>query len=153
MVFASLRRYAADMPAPKPDNTAAPPGDPSTEGLTAAGMLATGKFRKRQQISFGRKSSSGIPAIAQLREQKADDSQEAEMLGKVIRKQRKAKKLTQEQLAERSGLSTNYVGNVERGEYDITVKVLQRLAKALECEASALLEAAELTHTTNTFLR
>ena len=37
-------------------------------------------------------------------------------IGKNIRKYRLERKMRQEDLAERSGLSTNYVGMVERGE-------------------------------------
>jgi transcriptional regulator with XRE-family HTH domain len=68
----------------------------------------------------------------------------ARQLGAAVRKRRKAERLTQEMLAERAGLSTNYVGNIERGEYDVTVTVLQRVATALGCKASMLLNAAEL---------
>lgn len=39
-----------------------------------------------------------------------------ESIGKNIRKYRLEKKLRQEDLAERAGLSTNYIGMVERGE-------------------------------------
>lgn len=41
---------------------------------------------------------------------------EFESIGKNIRKYRMAKKLRQEDLAELAGLSTNYVGAVERGD-------------------------------------
>jgi len=68
----------------------------------------------------------------------------AKRLGAAVRRQRKAKKLTQEKLAERADLSTNYVGNIERGEYDVTVSTLRRVAAAMGCTASALLDAAEL---------
>ena len=37
-------------------------------------------------------------------------------IGKNIRKYRTAKGLRQEDIAERAGLSTNYVGMIERGE-------------------------------------
>ena len=37
-------------------------------------------------------------------------------IGENIRKYRKAKKMTQESLAERAGLSVNYIGSIERGE-------------------------------------
>lgn len=37
-------------------------------------------------------------------------------IGENIRAYRKAKKMTQETLAERAGLSVNYIGSIERGE-------------------------------------
>jgi transcriptional regulator with XRE-family HTH domain len=66
------------------------------------------------------------------------------MLGVSVRGYRKGRKLTQEEVAERAGLSTNYVGNIERGEYDVTVAVLQRVACAMEARASVLLDRAGL---------
>jgi transcriptional regulator with XRE-family HTH domain len=41
------------------------------------------------------------------------------------------KKLTQEELAERSGLSMRYVGSIERGAVSASVSVLGKIAKAL----------------------
>lgn len=41
---------------------------------------------------------------------------EFETIGRNIRKYRREKKMRQEDLAEKAGLSTNYVGAVERGE-------------------------------------
>ncbi|MDR1496925.1 MAG: helix-turn-helix transcriptional regulator [Puniceicoccales bacterium] len=66
----------------------------------------------------------------------------AKRLGSAVREQRKALKLTQEQLAEKAALSTNYVGNIERGEYDMTVAVLNRVASALSTSPSVLLAQA-----------
>jgi transcriptional regulator with XRE-family HTH domain len=48
--------------------------------------------------------------------------------------------LSQEQLAEKADLSRNYIGNVERAEYKITVETLARIAKALN------LSIHDLTH-------
>lgn len=45
-----------------------------------------------------------------------DGSLELSTIGKNTRNVRKAKKMRQEDLAERTGLSVNYIGNVERGE-------------------------------------
>lgn len=63
-------------------------------------------------------------------------------LGVSIRDARIAKSLTQEKLAELASLSKNYVGNIERGEYDVTVSALQRVAKGLGCRAADLLASA-----------
>jgi transcriptional regulator with XRE-family HTH domain len=65
-------------------------------------------------------------------------------LGATIRDTRMAKHLSQEMLAESASLSKNYIGNIERGEYDVTVSALHRVAKGLGCRAADLLAAAEI---------
>ena len=56
-----------------------------------------------------------------------------------VRRARHAKKLTQEELAERADISSRYVGSVERAAVSVSLGVLARLAKALEVEASELI--------------
>lgn len=55
----------------------------------------------------------------------------SKILGETIRAERIRAGLTQEQLAEKADLARNYIGNVERAEYKITVETLARIAKAL----------------------
>jgi len=57
-----------------------------------------------------------------------------QLLGKRIRKLRKARKLTIERLAERTGVNDKYLGSVERGEQNPSFKVLTKVAKALAVE-------------------
>lgn len=52
------------------------------------------------------------------------------ILGSRIRELRKSKNLTQFELAEKIGLSTNFIGMVERGERNTTVDKIFKLAKA-----------------------
>ena len=52
-------------------------------------------------------------------------------LGEKIRAERVKAGLTQEQLAERANLARNYIGNIERAEYKVTVETLAQIAKAL----------------------
>jgi transcriptional regulator with XRE-family HTH domain len=66
-------------------------------------------------------------------------------LGKRVRALRKEAKLTQEELAARAGLSTNYVGEVERGQRNAGITALVALARGLEVTATRLLEGIELT--------
>lgn len=59
-------------------------------------------------------------------------------LGKRIRRQRKAKNVTQERLALISGLDRAYVGLVERGQQNIGFANLCQICLALECDVAAL---------------
>ena len=52
-------------------------------------------------------------------------------LGKNVRKLREQKKLTQEVLAERSGLDPSYISGIERAVRNPSVLSLARLAKGL----------------------
>jgi transcriptional regulator with XRE-family HTH domain len=65
-------------------------------------------------------------------------------LGDAIRKRRLALGLSQENLATLIGCHRNYVGNVERGEQNITVDMLVRFSRALNCTVNALARAAGL---------
>lgn len=55
----------------------------------------------------------------------------SKILGDTIRAERIKAGLTQEKLAEKADLARNYIGNVERAEYNVTVEALARIAKAL----------------------
>ena len=52
-------------------------------------------------------------------------------VGFSIRKQREEIGLSQEKLAELAGLHRTYIGQVERGEKNLTLRSLERIAKAL----------------------
>lgn len=64
---------------------------------------------------------------------------ELRALGENIRKQRTQRGYSQERLADLSGLHRTYIGGVERGERNISVVNIVRLAKALELRACELL--------------
>ena len=59
--------------------------------------------------------------------------------GARVRARRTKLGLTQEQLAERSGLHFTYVSSVERGERNVTLRTIVRLADALDTTAAELL--------------
>ena len=56
-----------------------------------------------------------------------------------LRRKRHEQHMTQEELAERAGLSARYVGAIERGDVSASVTVLGQLAEALGVEPGDLL--------------
>ncbi|WP_229753103.1 helix-turn-helix domain-containing protein [Deinococcus aerophilus] len=57
-----------------------------------------------------------------------------ERFARAMRTLRQTKGLSQEDLAERAGLHRNYIGSVERGERNVGIDNLERIAQALETE-------------------
>ncbi|MDY7577279.1 helix-turn-helix transcriptional regulator [Herbaspirillum sp. RTI4] len=62
----------------------------------------------------------------------------------AIRAKRLAKEWSQEQLSFECGLHRTYIGAVERGEKNLTLKNLVRLARSLDTVASEIMAAAGL---------
>lgn len=54
------------------------------------------------------------------------------LFGDRVKEIRLTKKLSQEELAEKSGLHRTYIGMVERGERNISLKNIEKLSNALE---------------------
>ncbi len=63
-------------------------------------------------------------------------------LGAVIRALRQQVKLSQEALAVDAGLDRSYLGGIERGEHNLTLINLKKIAVALGTKPSQLLQAA-----------
>lgn len=59
-----------------------------------------------------------------------------EAFGKAVRAKRIEKELSQESLADLAGLHFTYVSSVERGERNISLENMAKLARALECQIS-----------------
>lgn len=60
--------------------------------------------------------------------------------GERLRERRLALGLSQEKLAERAGLHRTYVGSVERGERNVSLDNIVRLADAVRVKPSDLLD-------------
>lgn len=69
---------------------------------------------------------------------------ELEALGKAIRKVRLDQGLSQEGLANQVGLDRSYMGGIERGEHNVALVNIVKIAEALEIKASVLLVQAKL---------
>ena len=63
--------------------------------------------------------------------------------GRRMRVLRRDRGLSQEQLAAKAGLHRAYVGRVERGEQNISLDNILRLAAALEVDPSELVRGLE----------
>ena len=61
------------------------------------------------------------------------------ILAKNLREHRKKKGISQEDLAEVSGLHRTYIGSVERSERNVTLSTLHSLAAALKVSPNELL--------------
>jgi len=61
------------------------------------------------------------------------------LLGKRVRIRRTVLELTQEELAERIGVCTSFIGHIERGTRKLSVETLYDLCKVLETSADFLL--------------
>ncbi len=63
-------------------------------------------------------------------------------LGAAIRAARLAKGLSQEALAELAGIDRSYMGGIERGEHNLAIMNLLKIADALGVKASSILNEA-----------
>jgi transcriptional regulator with XRE-family HTH domain len=63
-------------------------------------------------------------------------------IGSNVRAARKAKGLTQDELADKSGLHRAHIGEIERGDTNMTVQTLKILADTLHVTLSDLVRHA-----------
>lgn len=66
-------------------------------------------------------------------------------IGENIRKYRKIRKMTQETLAERAGLSVNYIGSIERGEklpsLETFITIVNQIGVSADCVLQDVVQA------------
>jgi transcriptional regulator with XRE-family HTH domain len=75
---------------------------------------------------------------------KQDSEERLKGLGEAVRAQRKELGLSQEALADAAQLDRAHMGKIERGERNVTVLNLVRIAVAMEIRASDLMARAGL---------
>jgi transcriptional regulator with XRE-family HTH domain len=73
----------------------------------------------------------------------ADRSSVLVAFGTAVRRLRTARGLSQEGLAELAGVHRTYVGGIERGERNVSLLSIDRLAVALSVPPSTLMAEAE----------
>jgi transcriptional regulator with XRE-family HTH domain len=65
-------------------------------------------------------------------------------VGENVRRRRKRREQTQEQLAEAAGLDVRFIRRVERGSVNLRFDTVVRLAEALDVEPGALLRKVKV---------
>jgi transcriptional regulator with XRE-family HTH domain len=60
------------------------------------------------------------------------------LFGRAVRKRRRELDLSQEQLAERADLHRNYISDIERGERNLSLENIQKIARSLGMKVSEL---------------
>ena len=67
-----------------------------------------------------------------------------QLLGRVVRERRRRTEMSQESLADAAGIDRSHMGKIERGERNVTLLNLKRIAVALDVTLSALFDEARL---------
>lgn len=73
-----------------------------------------------------------------------DTAGQLKALGEAVRARRKVLGMSQEALADLAGIDRSHMGKIERGERNVTLLNIARIATAMETRPSALLLAADL---------
>jgi transcriptional regulator with XRE-family HTH domain len=81
----------------------------------------------------------GVPHLSRNRQHRA-----LVALGRAIRELRSAKKISQEELADLAGVDRSHVGRVERGDNNVALLTLVRIADALDTTVTRLVQRAGL---------
>jgi transcriptional regulator with XRE-family HTH domain len=67
-------------------------------------------------------------------------------VGRNLRAYREAKGLSQEGFADLLGVHRTYMGGIERGERNLTLRSLERIAERIELDPTALIERTPAKH-------
>ncbi|KLE32401.1 helix-turn-helix domain-containing protein [Aurantiacibacter luteus] len=69
---------------------------------------------------------------------KSDDTRLLERIGTRVRARRHELELSQEALADAAGIDRSHMGKIERGERNVTILNLAKIAAALDCDLANL---------------
>jgi DNA-binding XRE family transcriptional regulator len=75
---------------------------------------------------------------------KEDSARDLERLGAAVRARRRTLELSQEALADLAGIDRSHMGKIERGERNVTLLDIVKIARAVQCQPSELLHEAGL---------
>ncbi len=78
-----------------------------------------------------------------LRQDRATEKNIQVTVAKIVRGLRREHGMTQQQLAERAGISQTYISLIESGRRSVNLRRLQSMARALGYELSELIKLAE----------
>lgn len=92
------------------------------------------------------------PAIALVPQQEAEAKDDHLQVAAAVRDLRRIRNLSQRQLAGRMNVPRTYISKIENGKAMPTLSSLDRLARALQVDISALLRDAPKRHQTETDL-
>ena len=87
---------------------------------------------------FRRGWNSGRSAMGRCPGTVTDTNDTCQRLGKRVRVLRAARGWTQENLAEAAGVHRNYIGGIERGEINMSVVNLEKIARGLGVNVEVL---------------
>ena len=71
-------------------------------------------------------------------------AEQKKIIGKMVSEKRREKSLTQARVSEITGLSRNYISDIEKGRYAPSVDALSKLAKCLNLDLNFLLPMTEI---------
>ncbi len=69
------------------------------------------------------------------------------IIGKQIREYRKARKITQEDLATSASLDRGYLSEIENGHKNFSIQTLEKIARALKIPIKDLIKDIDNSHT------
>lgn len=93
-----------------------------------------GRKPERSKLPTPSERAKTDPAYAQLRDQRRQS------FGKAIKRLREVDSIDQADLAARTGLHRAYIGQVERGEANITIDNMWAIADGFDVELAELVE-------------
>jgi len=79
-----------------------------------------------------------------MRKKKLQNESIRLIFGKKIRRLRRDLDWTQEKLAEQAGMHATYIGQIERGQRNVSLDMIASLAKALNCRPELFFEDVDL---------